>query len=182
MFALTVKPGLELRPYELSHAPTVFARVDAERQYLREWLPWVDSTQSVADSEEFIRGSREKWATGAWDAGIWVDGAYAGGLGLHYLDTVNRKTEIGYWLSAACTGRGLMTECCRAVINELFRAGVNRIEIRCATENRRSRAIPEHLGFTLEGIAQEALWLHDRHVDVAVYALLAADYRRSSAA
>jgi ribosomal-protein-serine acetyltransferase len=48
----------------------------------------------------------------------------------------------------------------------------NRVVIACASKNQRSRAIPERLGFTHEGVAREAEWLYDRFVDSEIYALL----------
>jgi ribosomal-protein-serine acetyltransferase len=54
---------------------------------------------------------------------------------------------------------------------------LHRLEVRCAVANARSRAIPERLGFRLEGTIREAEWLYDRFVDHAVYGLLEAEWR-----
>ena len=54
--------------------------------------------------------------------------------------------------------------------------GLNRIEIRCATQNVRSRAIPERLGFKEEGLIRDAEWLYDHYVDHIVYGMLESDW------
>jgi ribosomal-protein-serine acetyltransferase len=50
------------------------------------------------------------------------------------------------------------------------------VEVRAAPGNRRSRAIPERLGFRQEGILRDAEWLYDHYVDLVVYAMLADDW------
>ena len=54
--------------------------------------------------------------------------------------------------------------------------GLHRVEIRCAIDNHRSRAVPHRLGFRLEGQMREAEWLYNHWVDHAVYAGLATDH------
>jgi ribosomal-protein-serine acetyltransferase len=51
----------------------------------------------------------------------------------------------------------------------------------CATENEKSCAVPERLGFRREGIERQAEWLYDHFVDHAVYSALASEWptRRS---
>jgi hypothetical protein len=93
------------------------------------------------------------------------------------VDWLNRWTALSYWLDAAHQGQGIMTACCRAMVDHGFNAWkLNRITIECATRNTRSRAIPERLGFKLEGIVRGIEWLHDCYVDHAMYGLLRSDY------
>jgi ribosomal-protein-serine acetyltransferase len=69
-----------------------------------------------------------------------------------------------------------MTSCCRFVVRYGFDTlDLNRIQIAAATENRRSRAIPERLGFKLEGIMRQNENLYGTFVDHAVYSLLRSD-------
>ncbi len=79
-------------------------------------------------------------------------------------------------MDAAHQGKGIVTACCRAVAAHAFsELKLHRVVIRCAVENHRSRAIPERLGFSFEGIARQSEWLYDHFEDVAVYALLQTD-------
>lgn len=51
--------GSTLRPVCKADAARIFALVDADREYLQEWLPWVKYVQSQAD-EEFFLGTCEQ--------------------------------------------------------------------------------------------------------------------------
>ena len=92
---------------------------------------------------------------------------------LHTIDPRHRNTSIGYWLAAGFQGLGIMTQSCRVLVTEAFtRYKLHRVEIRCATGNARSIAIPRRLGFTEEGVLREAEWLYDHWVDLHVFAML----------
>ncbi|HPT28664.1 MAG TPA: hypothetical protein PLZ95_19750, partial [Bryobacteraceae bacterium] len=52
--SLELDDGLFLRQPTLGDAPIIYDTVERGREDLRIWLPWVDSTQSVADTIEFV--------------------------------------------------------------------------------------------------------------------------------
>ena len=97
MFARRVAPGIEIRLFEPRDAEPVFAVVERNRAYLREWLPWVDFTVSPAELRSFIVKVREQFASGRGpQCGVWIDGAFAGSVGCHPIDWANRNCSIGY--------------------------------------------------------------------------------------
>jgi ribosomal-protein-serine acetyltransferase len=53
---------------------------------------------------------------------------------------------------------------------------MHRIEMQCAVHNVRSRAVPERLGFRLDGIRRESYRITTEFVDSAVYGLLAGEW------
>jgi len=70
-----------------------------------------------------------------------------------------------------------MRKACRSLVEYAFDEWhLNRVEIRCAVGNTKSRAIPERLGFKSEGILREAEWLYDHYVDHIIYGMLARDW------
>lgn len=178
MFEKAIQDGVYLRLLEERHAPEVFAVVDREREYLREWLPWVDSTTEVEYTANFIRISLEQFARGdGLAAGIWVGTEFAGGIGTHKIDWLNRRAEIGYWLASGFQGRGIVTAACRALISHAFDdLKLNRLEIRCATGNVKSCAIPKRLGFHFEGRSREAQLVNGVYLDLNVYAMLCREW------
>ena len=73
--------------------------IDRNRTYLREWLPWLDSSTNVRDAMRFIgRSIEQAQDMNGLTLGIICDGKLAGVIGQHYVDSLNRRTEIGYWL------------------------------------------------------------------------------------
>jgi ribosomal-protein-serine acetyltransferase len=168
-----------LRLIEERHGPELFAAVDRDRPYLREWLAWVDATHSVDDTLAFIRASLEAFANNqSITAGIWFHGELAGVIGTHRIDWLNRKTEIGYWLAQRFQRNGVMTDSCRALITHLFRErGLHRVECLCATGNARSCAIPQRLGFTREATLRQAQWLDGRYHDLYLWSVLQSEWK-----
>ena len=158
MFHKSLRPGLELRQLKEQDAPAALKAIDRDRADLRKWLIWVDRNTSLDDTLTFIRTEAEKHSvTGELATGIWFEQRFAGTIGTHLIDRVNRKVEIGYWLGTPFRGRGIMTDACHAVIDYCFRElDLHRVEIRCAAGNQASRAIPGRLGFMREATLREA--------------------------
>jgi ribosomal-protein-serine acetyltransferase len=179
VFLSDLGDGARLRLLEHRHAANVYVLVDANRDHLRRWLPWVDGTRSMDDSREFIRSSLEQFARGdGFNAGIWQDHQLAGLIGLFGVHAESRKAEIGYWLGQEYTGRGLMTRACAAVLDYAFdELNLHRVVIRCAVENETSCAVARRLGFVFEGVTREDGWLYDRFVSHNVFSLLETEWR-----
>lgn len=179
MLTRPLSPDLGLTLLEPRHAEPLFRAVDENRSYLRQWLPWLDLTESSADTLAFIHRTRQQLAeNNGFQTAILYHGEIVGMIGHIGIEWSHRSTSLGYWLAEAAQGRGLMTTACRAYIGHAFgELGLNRVEIRAAVENRKSRAIPERLGFTLEGVIRDAEWLYGHFVDHAVYGLLAREWQ-----
>jgi ribosomal-protein-serine acetyltransferase len=153
--------------------------VQANRAYLAEWLPWAAGESSVEMRHEFIRTSQQQLADdNGFQAAILDGGEILGVIGFHRVDWANKATSIGYWIAAESQGRGIVTEAVRALTTYAFDVwGLNRVEIRAATSNARSGAIPLRLGFVEEGVARQSERHGDSFKDLAVYSMLAADWR-----
>ncbi|MDW0116553.1 GNAT family protein [Sporosarcina thermotolerans] len=179
MFTYQINDEIELRLLEVRHAEQLFNLTDKSRDSLREWLPWIDFTKTVEDSRGFILGTMQQFSRNdGFQAGIWHKGELAGVIGLHGINWSNKSTSIGYWLGKDHEGHGLMTQACEAIIEYCFtELGLNRIEIRTATENKKSMAIPNRLGFQQEGHIKQAEWLYNKFVDHFVFGMVKEDWR-----
>ena len=174
--SIHLSDGLELRALSEADAAEVHALVEANRQHLAPWLPWA-ADQQLEGTRNYLRTAEQKRGQGeALDCAIVLDGRIAGCAGFAIIDPHARMGMIGYWLAREHEGRGMITRAVRALVEHGFgELGLHRAEIRVATDNARSRAVPERLGFTQEGILREADNVGDRYVDLVVYGLLATD-------
>jgi len=168
-----------LRPLDSADAAALFRLIDADRERLGRWLPWVDETRTEIDTVRFIADAAdERRRRRSLVLGIAVEGMLCGTLGLHYVDWFDRSAEIGYWIGADREGRGYVTRAVRCMLDVAFgSAGLHRVVIRCAVENVRSRRVAERLGFRVEGLLREAQWVGGRFLDQHLYALLRAEFR-----
>ncbi len=74
-----------------------------------------------------------------------------------------------------------MTSSCKALVDYGFGVlNLNRLVIACASENKRSRLIPERLDFIHEGTAHDAEWLYDHFVDHEIYVQFYCDWNRQN--
>lgn len=177
MVSFKIDNELELRTVDKSLAEPLFQLVDKNRSYLRTWLPWVDKTLSPADTAKFIEMCQGQVAKNdGFQCAIFHQGEICGMIGFHGVNWMNQKTSLGYWLAENKQGLGIMTKACQALIDHAFKTmKLHRVEIRTATANTKSRAIPERLGFKHEGVSRGSEKLIDGFVDHDVFGLLVTD-------
>ena len=178
MFGYQINDHLKLKILEEREAEPLFKLVDSNRNYLAEFLPFVEHTNKVEDSKTFIQSSLQQFARGdGFHCGIWYDQKLVGVIGLHYLDLVNKRTSIGYYLAEDFQKKGIMTRCTKALIQYVYEEyDINRIEIQMSTKNKKSRAIPIRRGFTQEGILRSDERVQGKFSDSYVYSLLREEY------
>lgn len=180
MFDYPLDDDLFLELVAPRHAEEMFAAIDANRGHLQQWHPWVEATRSPADSRRALDSMRRQFAeNGHFHTAIRWRAMFVGMVGFNEIDWRNRYAALGYWLTEDAQGQGLMTRACRVYTAHAFDVlGLNRIEIRCAETNRRSRAVAERLGFELDGVLRDRERLYDRFVNHAIYGLHADAWQR----
>jgi ribosomal-protein-serine acetyltransferase len=179
---LAVSDDCHLRLLEEADAEELYRLIEANRAYLARWMPWA-AGQTPETTLEFIRLTlRQAAANDGFQAALVCDGAIIGMVGFHGVNWPHGSTTVGYWLDERHQGRGLMTRAVRALVDHAFGEwDLHRVEIRAATDNHRSRAIPERLGFREEGVQREAERIGERYNDLAVYGLLAPEWVQQGA-
>ena len=175
---IRINSDIELRQLQLSDSRDIFLTIDRERAYLEKWLPFVEFTQKPADSENFVRSvinfPEEKME---FTFSIRKKNKLIGLIGFKGTDTVNKITEIGYWISQEYQKQGIVTRSVEKLCNFAFDdLDLNRIVIKCAVENLPSINIPKRLGFKFEGIERDGeLLTGNVFTDLEVYSKLRSD-------
>jgi len=153
---------LILRPWAPSDAGPLHAVLAANAAHLGPWIP--PRVASAAPPPELARrlegfatdfAAAREWRWGLFDQ---ESGAVLGEVGLYPRVAGGGRVpyaqadcvEIGYWLRADATGRGLATEAARAALDVAAALPtLGHAEIRCDARNAPSAAVPRRLGFTL---------------------------------
>lgn len=183
MFSYKIDDDTKLSLFEPRHAEELDALVTQNYEHIREWSSWLKEKESpIEHTHDFIKRNLTQFAENkGFEICIWYKGEIAGQIGYNYFNWNDRRTEIGYWLGASFQGNGLITKACRVLIDYAFNElKLNRVEIRCGVENKKSRKIPEKLGFREEGIIRQTEWLHDHFIDLVIYGMLASEWQDKS--
>ena len=175
---ITVTDKIRLERIKPSMAPEIFNTIDHNRLYLKQWLPFVEMTNDISDTERFINSvSSDKKYKRDEIFTIWYHQAFAGLIGFKDTDWNNRKTELGYWLAESLQGKGIITTCVKKLISYAFvKMKLNRVQIKVAVGNKKSAAIPQRLGFQMEGIERAGEFHENKFLDLQVYSLLKQDW------
>ena len=178
---IEVREDIVLKQIELEDAIDIFNTINSQREYLRKWLPFVDFTKELKDSQSFVSSvinvseeEREFLFV------IHHNDLFAGLIGFKDTDKLNKKTEIGYWLSESYHKKGIITESVKALLHFAFdELDINRIQIKCAVGNTPSRNIPRKLEFKFEGVERDGeLLVDNQFTDIEVYSLIKKDLCR----
>jgi ribosomal-protein-serine acetyltransferase len=179
---LRVNDKVRVESIEPSMAEIVFNTIERDRQYLREWLPFIDATINISDTEAFINNivrQKEKRKDDVF--AIWYQEEFAGLIGFKDTDWMNRKTEIGYWLAQPMQGKGIISACVSCLMRFAYnKMGMNRVQIKVAKGNLKSESIPSRLNFYYEGTEREGELIHGKFHDLKVFSLLKSDLKLHS--
>ncbi|MDQ0352728.1 ribosomal-protein-serine acetyltransferase [Alkalibacillus filiformis] len=174
MFTYDIDDNLYLRLIDEGDCNAIYQLTNEGRDYLREWLNWVDNIQNQEDTMGFIEMAKKSFTENSGlHAVIVFRNEVVGIAGFNKLDQSNHIAKIGYWLGEGYQGNGIITKVSKALTDYAFNyLNMNKVEIRAASENVKSRAIPERLGYTEEGTIRAAENIYGVYVDHVVYGVL----------
>jgi len=161
----------------------LYALQCANQAHLAPWMPWAEQLDRDQASAFLSQAEQQAARDDGVQCAVTQSGRIVGIIGVHYVNRIHLATSIGYWLAADAQGRGTMTLALSALIDHAFESwGMHRVELRAAVDNARSRAVAERLGFVHEGVLRGAERFGDRYVDLALFSVLAPEWRSRQAA
>ncbi|WP_422723689.1 GNAT family N-acetyltransferase [Jeotgalibacillus soli] len=169
---------LHMRMPQPGDGKTVYEAINVSIEELKPWLPFAQKEQSLGEVEANIREAHTQFLKRE-DLRFLVfhkeTGEFIASSGLHRINWEIPKFEIGYWIDSRHSGNGYITEAVKGISDFAFQElNANRVEIRCDARNKRSRAVPERLGFELEGVLKNDSLAEDGSQlrDTCIYAKL----------
>lgn len=171
MIQIDIDDNLSLQTHQLNRAKELFNVVDQNRVYLRQWLPWLDNSLTVSDTENFIKSILKKQEEGSGlSFVILVKDSIVGTIGFNTINLEEKQASIGYWLASNNQGKGIITRCCQALINYgIKELHLKKFTISCAEKNIKSQAIAKRLGFKFQKVEGKKEWLYDHYVNHFVF-------------
>lgn len=147
---------LLLRPFRVSDAEAAFRNWTNDPLVTRylTWTPHEDVAFTRQLFQEWEEASARpdfyQWAI------VWKEsGEAVGSVSVTEQDLRVGRAQLGYCLSRALWGRGLMTEALNAVIDHLFSVGFERVEAVHAVQNPASGRVMQKCGMSFEGVLRK---------------------------
>lgn len=179
LLQLAIDQDLHLRQATPHDAAALYQLIDSQRPYLREWLPFIDMSNSVSVTELYLQSMTALGnSTDLLFVMVYQQEA-VGLIGFKEIDHFNKKLEIGYWLSEELQGKGIVRRSCETMLQYAFdNMAMNRVQIKVGVGNNKSSNIPKKLHFSFEGILREAEFLNGKFHDLEVYSLLKREWNK----
>ncbi len=169
-----------VRPWQDGDAAALYEAARESIETVGPWLSWLDGLYAPADALRWVEDSQARWNRGSefrfavFEPGL--AGRFVGSAGLNHLNDVHRIANLGYWVRASATGRGIASRAARLVAQfGLGAAGLGRIELLTAVDNIASQRVADKVGATYEGTLRDRLLVRGTRIPARLYSLVAGD-------
>ena len=165
---------VRLRPLERKHLPKCV-----------EWLNDPEVTENLTLSEPVSLEGEQRW----YDSQLRDDssriyaietlqGEHIGNIGLHDINTHDRKAELGIFIGEKrLWGKGYGTEAVELALKLAFEGmNLNKVYLRTFMRNERAQKCYEKVGFLKEGILRQDSFKKGEYLDSLVYSVLREEY------
>lgn len=144
-----------------------------------KYVTW-ETHRSISDTKryvEFVLNCYENKKIAPWGIEHKESGKLIGTIDFVSWKPNHHNAEIGYVLSEAYWGRGIVTEAAKEVIAFGFHnMNLTRIQARCLIENIGSQRVMEKVGMSFEGILRKGIFVKGIHRDLKVFSILKEEF------
>ena len=148
---------LKLLPPSMEYQPLMLEAIRESQDELGVYLPWVSYALTEAESIENTHQAINNFENFEGELRYSIieksTGRFLGAIRLIIRDKSIPFFEIGDWMRSSSVGNGFISEAVKAIeayaFNEL---NANRVEIKAAEQNLKSRMVAERGGYAFEGI------------------------------
>ena len=174
-----------LRPPGAGDVRAIAASMKANEAHLRPWSPsgaFGPAARTTTRVAQRILKDRHEWRHDVRCSFLVLDrrepGAVLGNIGLTVQRGIFQNGYIGYWTDRREQGKGLITECLRAVVGWAFGPlGLHRLQAAVIPTNPASLRVLAKLGFRTEGYARRYLKIAGAWQDHVLTAITAEEWK-----
>ena len=152
-----------------ANAERLLAAMNENREFLAEFLEWVDS---YTTTEKALANIEKSYGDNVCAYFIMVADDIVGKIG--FVDSDDNMGEISYWLAHGFNGRGIMTRALNKLTEMGFAdMGLKRIQLTIDAKNIPSAAVALRCGYECEGILRKYFVLRGVPRDMKMFSKVA---------
>jgi len=155
-----------------------FDILSRHRSKMLKWSAFASTIKTTKDADRWIKeiyffnqGGQK------FNAIIISEDQFAGMIALHRIDKMNKRAEIGYWISHDHQRKKLISKVINPFLSYVFsNYPINRIDLIVAVENIKSISVAERAGFIKEGMLKEYFIINEICYDALIFRMLRSDF------
>ena len=151
------------------NAERLLSVINANREFLGEFLEWVDG---YTTTDKTLANIEKSYGDDKCSYFIMVADDIVGKIS--FVDTDDNMGEISYWLAHGFNGRGIMTRALNKLTEMGFRdMGLKRIQLTIDAKNIPSAAVALRCGYECEGVLRKYFVLRGVPRDMKMFSKVA---------
>ena len=178
MLKIELTSGIHLGLIEKRHSPQFFSYIQNNMDNFKGILNFVDRMKNQDAVDALVKAFADMQTAGTgflW--GIWENDSLIGSINAHDINLFVKSGEISYFIDKNHEGKGIMSKAFGAILAELFvEYKLQRVFLRCSTENERSQNIAKRHGFIHEGTERRVFMANGKLHDLMTWSMLKEEY------
>lgn len=143
-----------LEKLSMFHAEELYQGIEASRQHIARWLPWLTPEYDLKSMQDFIEMKHEEFLEQESFAYVVTDKDSEEVLGSIEVFARNKgRVELGYYLLETSVGKGVMSQAIDLLADYCFNeTNIIRVDLYTLADNEKSMQVAKRNGFAFEGV------------------------------